>query len=237
MKKVLIFISMLAMLSFLACSSSMEDYTSTIDTSQNLSADFSSVMTYDYYYSSYTNVNKADILYSILDDEIDLTLMIMHAKTENYIDEYPENIGNVNEKISIVAEASSRSFGSVYSESLAEYSATASGAGVDLTVDDVLGFYDLKNIIEILPSRISILKEDYLEYRIDRDLTNDEILGLTELQYYNNYLYNQINNYVITEKSIEEITDDLLQIGYYVDANTLSLMSQALAVLKEVEGD
>jgi hypothetical protein len=237
MKKVLIFISMLAMLYFLACSASMEEYTSTIDTSQNLSADFSSVMTYDYYYSGYTNVNKADILYNVLDDDIDLTLMIIHAKTENYIEEYPVNIGSVNEKISVVAEASSRSFSSVYSESLAEYSAIASSAGVDLTVDDVLGFYDLKNIVETLPIRLSISKEEYIEYRIDRDLTSDEIQGLTDLQFYNNYLYNQINNYVITDKTIEEISDDLLQIGYYVDANTLSLMSQALAVLKEVKGD
>ena len=73
--------------------------------------------------------------------------------------------------------------------SSAEFLQVATANQITLSIDDIVGFNDLKAVIDTLSGSIGIPKAKLIEDRLGLELTSEEEQGLALLQEYYNSLY------------------------------------------------
>ncbi len=186
--------------------------------------------TYSYETLSFINKNQEDILYYIYDDFQDFPVMVDVAVTNEIITEVPSDLDNILDTLATLSESSGESFRSLIERTSAEFNTLAINNSLSLTVDDIVGFNNLKTFLVSLIGRTTISKITYLELLLDRELSDEEKLGLNLLQ----NEYSNIRKYdyyfsltdldyadfelVLMENNpeISEANLDLIEIGYLV---------------------
>jgi len=204
MKKILIVISLFGLMFLFGCSSSME-YTTT-------SAQINDVIIYDFDQFKFSNINRNDLLYYVIDQAEDLDIMLTRIYDDGTIDSLLETKNGVVDTLVAISNASNVRIVLLLTYSATELNELAASNSIALTVDDIVGFIDFVAIKDRLPSSMALQRTEYLELRLER-----ELLLVEENGYYNfQDVYTQLDNnidYVISEKTFLEIVDDLNSIG------------------------
>lgn len=160
---------------------------------------FNSVLPYNSSSLTFTKTSRGDMLYSSGSPSTDYVIMLNEdnelSQTER--DAYV----SLFVIIEVIAEGQMNfSYISLLSYTSQEFSDLASNAGIELTVSDIIMFNTLKTSLEelMLSSHLTVItRQEYIEIRLDRDLTLDEISGLSllqekisEMQVYENEYFN-----------------------------------------------
>ncbi len=186
--------------------------------------------TYSYESLSFIDKNQEDILYYIYDDFRDFPVMVEVAVSNELVTDVPSDLDNILDTLATLSESSGESFRSLIEKTSAEFNILAINNSLSLTVDDIVGFNNLKTFLVSLTGRTAISKITYLELLLDRELSDEEKSGLSLLQ----NEYSNIRKYdyyfsltdvdytdfeLIVMENNPEISDanlDLIEIGYLV---------------------
>lgn len=219
MKKLFV-LSLIILMIFVGCSSStMMENLSIYDNT-----------TYSYEDLSFIDKNQDDVLYYIYNDFQDFLVMVEVAKTKDLISDIPSDLEMIVNTLSVLSEKSGESFRSLVEKTSAELNTLAINNSLSLTVDDIVGFNNLKTFLLSLTGRTTISKITYIELLLDRELSNEEKSGLNLLQ--DEYINIRRNDYYFSLTDLDypgfelvlidnnpEISDtnlDLIEIGYSV---------------------
>lgn len=204
MKKIITLLSFLFMMFLWGCSEQPE-YTTLVDFEEQIQYDFTTV--------KFNRIDRDDLMNYLIDEASDLEFMLLEATNQNQNETLGESLNGVIDTLSFLSKRANVSFGDLLNYSASELNTLATESDVSLTVDDIVGFYDLVQVLSELDATISISKVDYVELKLGRDLTSTEITALTDLQYAYSTL-RWYRDFDITEKTFLEIVDDLDGINY-----------------------
>ena len=231
MKKILSFISIMMIILFVGCSAepnySNDSYTSTANT----------IGSHDYYEYSlnefmFTNINNEDILKYILNDTEDFYI----AMSENY-SIYLEDIdkGTISKLYEIVNRNDEvNSLNSLLNKTAAELNVLAIEVNIALTVEDIVGFYDLKNNNPYIHGTVSLTLESYVSLRLARSLTLNEEEGLNLFVEVYYFLLEYTSSYDYTNKVFIDIIADLDNEGYIYTPEELDTIEVGFNLLIEI---
>ncbi len=221
MKKILVLLALILLMQFFGCSSA--PYHDTVLFDRNLD--------YSYENLNFDGLNQNDILYYTVDDYIDLEIMILEALQRDMIEEKPLNLLLILETLESLNSYSNISLQRLLKLSTTELYNLAMSHSVILTVDDIVGFNDLKATLNLLNESISISKVDYIEYRLGRDLTEEEIEGFIELQYYYNNIV-MYNGQLLSDMNFEAFSSELNNLYDSPNEEELNRIEIAFEILK-----
>lgn len=84
-------------------------------------------------------------------------------------------------------------------QDLESFKTTLEAYDVDPTPELLLTFNLLKELYQTLPDIVQVDKLDFIEYRLDRELTQEEVQSLETLEHYFNILNEQSGDYPIED--------------------------------------
>ncbi len=138
---------------------------------------------------TYTNTEPIDILYKIGNPMDDFSIFYLATEGEQMPVEKSEIVNEILPVLTYLNEESGYSFTSLFNRSSEELNSLAISKSITLTLTQIVAFNEMKLFISELQSNISsqaysIGKIDYIELRLDRTLTQEEIDALELLQLY-----------------------------------------------------
>jgi len=172
------------------------------------SSSFDSYLNYDFDTLTYTNTNESDLLFNLGSASSDYIIMTKEEQGE-LSDISIEAYGSI---LNVLDQIASLDY-TFHFEEITTYSSRdledfAGKVQLELTITDIITFNSIKSDIEsYTDSYVSgISKQDYIENRIDRDLTPDELQGFFILQerYYELMYYNEAT-YSFETNTFEEL--------------------------------
>ncbi|MCK7487389.1 MAG: hypothetical protein MZU97_19150 [Bacillus subtilis] len=137
----------------------------------------------------YISSPSSDIMTLIADDERDLIIALQVAVDQSMIETLPFGIDATISLLDQMSRVANVSLKTLMSSSSTEFLQVATANQINLSIDDIVGFNDLKKVIETLSGSIGIPKAKLIEHRLGLELTSEEEQGLALLQEYYNSLY------------------------------------------------
>ena len=186
---------------------------------------------YDWYTMSYTDtpylitnnsstlIDDFIILHDLTLSEEELSLSAITAYT------------NVFVMLEALHNSSNMNYSLLLNYSSSEIKDKCDKYSIDLTITDIVSFNSLTQLIdEIKASQYSssILILDYIEYRLDVELSNEEIESLALLQYFYYDLMRQTQDFEIKDTLLEDFLLEILNVnGIELEAEDLIKIDDA----------
>ena len=171
------------------------------------SSRFDSYLSYDFDTFTYTNTDESDILYGIGSASTDYIIMTNREQelTTSEEEAYKSLFTGLDE---VNAADQTFSYDQITTYSSRDIEDYAGKSNLDITITDIITFNAMKSDLEDYesdyPTRIS--KQDYIEVRIDRELTPDELQGFYLLQeYYFELIYYNEVTYSFEANTFDEL--------------------------------
>jgi len=223
MKKIFIALSMMLMIFFIGCSSAapMEYQTSIHD-----------VFSYSYTKGEFNNKDDSDIIKYLIDYSTDRVLMMEFAVEEELISEFTDTERNLIDKVYLITEGTSVSYQELFDSSSQEFNSYAVAAGVELTIDDIVSFNDLKLKL-VGAGVVFISKRNFIEFKLGESLTNEQISGYDLLQEVYLDLLNNYGAYDLQEVSYEELLSDIEIVGISVSEDDLEILETGFDLINK----
>jgi hypothetical protein len=223
MKKIFIGLSMILMILLIGCSSAapMEYQTSIHD-----------VFSYSYTKGEFNNKDESDIIKYLIDYSTDRVLMMEFAVEEELISDFTETERSLIEKVYLITEGTSVSYQELFDSSSQEFNAYAVAAGVELTIDDIVSFNDLKlKLVEA--GVVFISKRNFIEFKLGESLTSEQISGYDLLQELYLDLLNNYGSYDLRDKSYEAMISDMDNAGLTVAEADLAILEAGFELINK----
>ncbi len=241
MKKYLIALSMILTIVLLGCSNETIMHEPT-------EADFDRYVFYDFDSMSFEFPSEDSLMIYFEDDYIDFNILYTISKTSTATSSEPSmeetyaayigssvSFESTLSKLEQITDVSGISLGALADKTLSELNEVATQHGIVLTIDDIVQFYDFQNMLAYVSGSYRVTMQTYFEHYLDRDLESSEILSLELLQ--NNYsrLCYEYGTYDLSEKTIDDIQNDLAAIGISnLTQDDLDAMASALALVQSL---
>lgn len=223
MKKILLALSMLMMMLFVGCSSAAP-----LEYDKNIYDVFS----YSYRKGEFSNVENSDIFKYFIDYTSDRELMMEFALDEDLISEYTANESILLGKVALIIEETSRSYEDLFDSTSQEFNAYAVEAGVELSIDDIVSFNDLK--IKLSEAGVVFInKLTFIEFKFDRSLTTDEISGYNLLQEVYLDLLEHYGTYDLTNKTYDDLVADTEEIRTVISEEDREILEIGYDLIKK----
>jgi hypothetical protein len=224
-KKILLLMSMGFLMFFSGCSEMV---------TTGGEAHFEGQLVFSYSRLGFGTLHPNDILKYIQDDYADLPAILNDAVETGTLEALPGNLEETLAKLKQLGEGSNQKLSVLMGHSSSELNALAIQYDVSLTVDDIVGFNDLKGVLENMTGSVYLSKTDLLAFRLERELTEEEISGLTLLQDY----YNQISSanapYDLSTATFEELAAELDALPVPPSAETMASIEIGFYLLKSL---
>ncbi len=156
---------------------------------QEQNVEFKDPLTYSFDTLRFYSSSSSDIMSLIADDERDLNVALEVAVDRSMIETLPFGIDATISLLDQMSRVANVSLKTLMSSSSAEFLQVATANQINLSIDDIVGFNDLKAVIEILSGSIGIPKARLIEDRLGRELTSEEEQGFALFQEYYNLLF------------------------------------------------
>lgn len=224
MKKICYVISLFMILFLSSCMSAEQTphETTVINTGTYESAISEQIyIVYDTYYLEVRYVENTDIINYFVQAEEPLQLFLQYYDGNGL--EVNESLNGIIDTLYDLEDASGIPFKSFLTYSATDLNAVAAQNSITLTIDDIVGFYDLVSLFENIDRQLVMSSIDYIEIVLERSITNIEIHALNELQKALLDL-NEITEYDIFVKTFDEIEVDLALIGYTLNDDETDLL-------------
>jgi hypothetical protein len=224
MKKIFV-LSLILLMIFVGCSSSYNlPETSIYDS-----------ITYSYENLSFENIDQNDILYGVYDDYQDIKIMAEKAVEDELVNEVPDNISDILSTLKTIGDASLDSLDNLVALSSSDLNALATSNSITLTVEDIVSFNNLKSFTQSLIGRTSISKFEYLEYRLDRNLTSEEKEALNLLQEVYLDLRRSDYNLILTNLDFADLELEIIQFNSQVSDEVLDKIEIGFNLIKNID--
>ena len=223
MKKIFIALSMMLMIFLIGCSSAapMEYQNSIHD-----------VFSYSYTKGEFNNNNDSDIIKYLIDYSTDRVLMMEIAVEEELISEFTDTERSLIDKVYLITKGTSVSYKELFDSSSQEFNSYAVAAGVELTIDDIVSFNDLKlKLVEA--GAVFINKRNFIEFKFGESLTDDQISGYDLLQGVYQDLLNNYGAYDLQEISYAELLSDMEIAGISVGEEDLDILEAGFNLINK----
>ena len=202
MKKIFLALSFIIMIFFLGCSAE-----SNIDYTSEPSSELPSYIYYQVNYYRISNISEYSLLYYVSDGYEDLVITLNKIEESNNI-EIPVNTYTILNTLYEISDKGNVSIKELMLLSNTDLYKLANENSVTLSVDDIVGFNDFKELVKILPSYVHITIEEYLSYYLGREITEVEISRLSLLQG-NYYLLKYKEDFSLIENYFQDLLKHL----------------------------
>ncbi|MDD3477514.1 MAG: hypothetical protein PHP32_01380 [Candidatus Izemoplasmatales bacterium] len=194
---------------------------------------------------TYTKTNVVDMLYNAGNPDEDFAIFSAMLP-ESAVDAETKQI--FSDSLSLVLPLSSNfvasnSTGNVYSMTTADFNDLAVSQGVTLTISDVVLFNQGKEAYQLIAKAASenhteITRQQYIEYRLHRLLTEDEIEGCNLFQKYYAQLNGYYTGYLLSSVSSSMDLKESFIYHTYAPPTTeeLALMALAYPIIDTLRG-
>lgn len=214
MKKIFIFISFVLIMILFGCSAATQEATTSITTTSNATyitttANISPDLIYFSEDLTFSNVDEDSFLNYIVDDYQDIRIILDLAYSEGDVLALPETIDSTLDTLERITNASGISLKALINHSFSTLNDIAKNNDVTLTVQDIVGFNDIKDVVAQLSYSYRLTIEEYLEARLQRPLTQDEANGVNTFYWlYMSLVWNS-DSYDLSGKTAEQFILDV----------------------------
>jgi hypothetical protein len=199
--------------------------------------EFSEPLTYSFESLRYMKSSSQDIIFMITDNELDLKLALRQAQDQLLIESLPASVDDIIVLLDQISEAAGVSLKTIMAYSSSELLTVATAHAVDLAIDDIVGFNDLKAILDQLGGSIRIDKVDFIESRLERELSEDELQGFDLLQeFVNSIIYNN-RQFSLLSTDSEALRLELETLYTPPSEDEILLILDAFAILRSIADD
>jgi hypothetical protein len=154
------------------------------------------------------------------------------AVEEELISEFTDTERNLIDKVYLITEGTSVSYQELFDLSSQEFNSYAEAAGVELTIDDIVSFNDLKLKL-VGAGVVFISKRNFIEFKLGESLTNEQISGYDLLQEVYLDLLNNYGAYDLQEVSYEELLSDMETVGISVSEDDLEILETGFDLINK----
>lgn len=219
MKKILLVLSLVIMMFFVGCSAAdnMTNYEMYISSDETAVSD-NSYLYYDTNYFIMNGLSETDLINYFIVEEDTFEIYLIYYETQGW--ELNESLNGIIDKLYAIAEVSPVTFRDLLDYTATDLNTLANSKDITLTVDDIVGFHDLVDFYNNLNRFMSISRLDYINLALQRELTDEEIEGLNEL----NDAYEALTEtteYNLLDKTFMELEADLLENNYLLTETEL----------------
>lgn len=222
MKKIFLLVSLLLMMFFVGCAASPMESQIYIDED----------ISFSYVEGEFLDISDKDIINGILDHDKDRVIMLEYAVEKGKIESVSSNVIHLLDIISAIEFESEYSFKYITEQSSSSFNDLAENYydSLDkLSIDDIIAFNDLKQLLLEL-NTIRINKINYLEYRLNKEMTQSEIIDLDILQDYYLVLINNYYSYDLSNVDSSQFISDLMDMGYLISEEKKASIENAFAI-------
>ncbi len=234
MKKIILALSLILMLFFIGCAAEIPTYEGQTTTANTVvtTDGVKEVYYYDYNNFEFSNISDKDLISYITNDTDDFYIAMSGDYSDYLEDVDEETISRLFEVVNLNNKVTSLRY--LLEKSASDLNEYATEVGITLTVEDIVGFYELKNNASRIYGQKSIRLETYISSRLDRSLTTDEELGLRVFEEVYYFLLNELDDYDYTSKAFLDIVSDLDSEGYAYTPEELDSIEVGFNLLIEV---
>jgi hypothetical protein len=202
-----------------------------------LNVEFRLPLTYSFEALRYTTSSSQDIITMITDNELDLRLALRQAKDQFLIESLPVGVDNTIVLLDQISEAAGVSLKTIIAYSSSELLTAATTNAVELTIDDIVGFNDLKATLALLGGSIRIDKVDIIESKLERDLSEDERQGFDLLQQFYIKIISENYQFNLITTNLESLRLELEGLYTPPTEAEILLILDAFAILRTIAED
>jgi hypothetical protein len=195
-------------------------------------------LTYDYDTLTFTETLPLDILYQSGDPLDDFIILYKVYYGTSMTSEEVIAYESLFEKLNYVTAYSSITYGQLTSYSTEQLSVVLEGYSIELTLNDVIIFNDLKTTLhEIRGSDeidISIGKIAYIEQRLSVSLSENDIFHLDLLQSYYAEIRQSNDSFLLRDYSFEDFITHYESSGRVISEDTKNKLFSAYTIINSL---
>lgn len=221
MKKILMLFLFFVLLFLTACSS---------QETSHIPISIHDHLRFSYASMTYTDTREYDILFEVGNPSKDFIILYNYTQAEALTIEEVSSIDEISVVLTSVSIASAITYSSLLELPSQDFNELAASHSITLTLSEIVAFNEMKTKISVLKNSLTtngylISKIDYIENRIDRQLTTEEITSLELLQdYFYRLNYPQINYTLNSSAGLNYFSEAIQTIT--VDPPTVIELSQ-----------
>lgn len=172
---------------------------------------FDETIYYSWNTMTFTNVPEYDILYHTGSPQTDYFIAYQNAASEELTENQQAAYQTTIDAIVILNQTTSFSIAEIETYSSGDFNTYLEDAGIDVSAAMLFTFVTLQQQAEENAYRyVRLTKKEYIELRLERDLTTEEEDALSLLQdYYVELTAIHQSSYLLTQDSFEALIDEL----------------------------